>query len=1249
MSKRNRPSAWDVSFPTEAVGPSASFNTSSQESSPPATYGSTEPPASNRSVDGKRPRIGSQPEQRRGGPSRPKLSYVPSPQDVRESANTLIFGEDPLERDQSAVGSKPIRALSDFSVFDPSREFEMIPLALLDTDQSGKHHFEAAGAVAPVFLNEEDEGQEDVLDGEDDSDISMLQRLRTSAIFRYTIDYMKSDDPLYLETEFSWYELRVPSTKYRAIHQDFYRPHRVAQVVISTAIAEPTMSMADFSATYISAWDQLTGEVLYDEYFRDAIPLLWTVLNGYGEQDRQSLLSCPFLHELLSQRQFQASSSTTQPVRRPPPPQIIDPASLSGNLDIAVLQPNKQNPTHVSPLIDGLALGLFHEHLKVVGPPQRRPGKAALKRQQAVMTAELLKLIHRARVPEQKVSVKFPAGRRLFDQYWAAVIVDDQTYEVGDCIIVEAQDYGPRKKPKLPDNPLDLPEHVHVADFCWFAKIIYIDQLERKLHVQWYEHGSKTFLQEICDPHELYLWPTCSLICVKNVLGKARVTSAPVENPGPLDFFCRFTYNETDASFVDINPKAESTASALGPPSNCACCLLKAQQDGEMTCTTVRNGIAFGGHKYHRDEYVLYHEHEGPAGLGRIIRIHTAKAARQAGTATVELQLLGRMSTYFSAAVPGIDNKRVVHEREVYFTDDTIKIDAQLLIKPCFVVQYTDVDNLQVWLDLSPYHFFVKYHLPSLDSPWSQRTPLKRCDVRACASCLGQDNLRSEQLVTFASDNQNILRTFDPFGGVGAFGLAMEEVGCIKFTHAVEITPSAALTLKKNSPDTIVYNQCSNLVYKYAVKTHLRKLNPAEDSFCNLLDGSPLPPPPRPGDIDCLVAGFPCQPHSHLNMFRKANDRKSHLMLNLLSWVDFLKPKYCFFENVRGFLSYNLHARQAGRYRVEGGIKMGGLKFFVRCLLAMGYQVRFSLLQAAHYGAPQSRARFFLIAALQGHQLPQLPQPTHDFPLKDALEIKFPNQTAIQPILTLNGTAPCKYVSVTEAIGDLPEFDWQDPQRILQPQASSVSPDSPRPAFKGDTAGPRAKPFCGFKGPSEVVGYKHVKPCTSFQAKCRSKPSNDLQHYTRTFPVATVERVINVPLSPDADYRQLNARLWPWHSTNPNSAIARDGFRPGLYGRLNATKWFHTTVTNVEPSAKQSYVLHPWCRRILTVRELARSQGFPDWFVFYSIDNNVKTLQRHIGNAVPWPVSEALARELKYARLQKWLQDREDAIEVDSD
>ena len=72
-------------------------------------------------------------------------------------------------------------------------------------------------------------------------------------------------------------------------------------------------------------------------------------------------------------------------------------------------------------------------------------------------------------------------------------------------------------------------------------------------------------------------------------------------------------------------------------------------------------------------------------------------------------------------------------------------------------------------------------------------------------------------------------------------------------------------------------------------------------------------------------------------MFQKANDIKSNLILNVLSWVDYLKPKICIFENVRGFLRFNLNASQAGLHRVEGGIDMGGLKFIVRVLVAMKY------------------------------------------------------------------------------------------------------------------------------------------------------------------------------------------------------------------------------------------------------------------------------------------------------------------------
>lgn len=71
-------------------------------------------------------------------------------------------------------------------------------------------------------------------------------------------------------------------------------------------------------------------------------------------------------------------------------------------------------------------------------------------------------------------------------------------------------------------------------------------------------------------------------------------------------------------------------------------------------------------------------------------------------------------------------------------------------------------------------------------------------------------------------------------------------------------------------------------------------------------------------------------------MFRNANDPKSNLILTTLSWIDYLRPDFCYFENVRGFLSYRLGAVQKGPHRVEGGIEMGGLKLLHRSLSDMG-------------------------------------------------------------------------------------------------------------------------------------------------------------------------------------------------------------------------------------------------------------------------------------------------------------------------
>ena len=58
---------------------------------------------------------------------------------------------------------------------------------------------------------------------------------------------------------------------------------------------------------------------------------------------------------------------------------------------------------------------------------------------------------------------------------------------------------------------------------------------------------------------------------------------------------------------------------------------------------------------------------------------------------------------------------------------------------------------------------------------------------------------------------------------------------------------------------------------------------------------------------------------------------------------------------------------------------------------------------------------------------------------------------------------------------------------------------------------------------------------------------------------------------------------------------------------------------------KVGQVFHPNQDRIVSVRECARSQGFPDTFRLYG---NVHNKHRQVGNAVPVPLARALGREL---------------------
>lgn len=81
----------------------------------------------------------------------------------------------------------------------------------------------------------------------------------------------------------------------------------------------------------------------------------------------------------------------------------------------------------------------------------------------------------------------------------------------------------------------------------------------------------------------------------------------------------------------------------------------------------------------------------------------------------------------------------------------------------------------------------------------------------------------------------------------------------------------------------------------------------------------------------------------------------------------------------------------------------------------------------------------------------------------------------------------------------------------------------------------------------------------------------------------------------------------------------RDGHTyPAVYGRLHADKPAPTITSGFQTPGRGRFI-HPTRRRVLTAREAARIQGFPDVFQFVGAEGDVtkSMLQKWIGDAVP--------------------------------
>ncbi|MEH2057393.1 MAG: DNA cytosine methyltransferase [Nostoc sp.] len=196
----------------------------------------------------------------------------------------------------------------------------------------------------------------------------------------------------------------------------------------------------------------------------------------------------------------------------------------------------------------------------------------------------------------------------------------------------------------------------------------------------------------------------------------------------------------------------------------------------------------------------------------------------------------------------------------------------------------------------------------------------------------------------------------------GAFGLdlGMEEAG-FQTVSVVEKDRDAAKTIALNRP----------FLQESAVSREIEKVSSQEllEEGGRVLDlGRAL----RPGEVDLVTGGPPCQPFSTAGKRGSVMDPRGSLFMDFTRIVKEVQPRFFLMENVRGLLSAPLRHRpinQRGRdYPPLESDEIAGaaLRVVLAEMEELGYNVVYNLLEAADYGVPQNRERVVFIGSRDG-------------------------------------------------------------------------------------------------------------------------------------------------------------------------------------------------------------------------------------------------------------------------------------------
>ncbi|XP_014281484.1 DNA (cytosine-5)-methyltransferase 1 [Halyomorpha halys] len=859
-------------------------------------------------------------------------------------------------------------------------------------------------------------------------------------------------------------------------------------------------------------------------------------------------------------------------------------------------------------------------------------------------------------------------GRRIF---YRSAKVGEEIVNVGDCVSVE------------PANS-SSPVVVGRIMYMWENKFT-----QMFMHVQWYCRGSETALGETADPQELFAIDECENSLLSGISSVVKVEIqkpslswaseggkpyASTDVPNEKCFYVSKRYNEEFGRFEDLLPDPVCTNKSVEHRFCFACERTYRQQKFEnpfveekyeeetekkeikygvvhwrgeeyrpgtcvfLTPATFRfktYGNVFKGFKNSKSEKIdedLYPEFyrkssdhikgsnvttPDPFCIGLIKEIVTNSRDKLVAPRDICIRVL---KFYRPENTRGLlSQTHHLDLNKIYASEEEVLVNFADVTGRCTVVYSENLnEDPFMWSKEGPFRFYFSEAYDSANQATTEPSKLARQlgDVgKGKGKGKGKTEKKKIEIESWPAISRP-LNCLDVFAGCGGLSEGLHTSGVAETKWAIEKEESAANAFQINNPNCVVFTEDCNHLLKMVMNGEMKNER-----------GQKLP---QKGQVELLCGGPPCQGFSGMNRFnsRQYSLFKNSLIVSYLSYCDYYRPRFFILENVRNFVSFK-------RSMV--------LKLTLRCLVKMGYQVTFGILQAGNYGVPQTRRRAIILAAAPGEILPKYPEPLHVFnPRATQLSVMIDDKKFLSNCRWVD-SAPYRTITVRDAMSDLPEIRNGFKEEEMPYGGDPLSHF--QKLVRGDTYQSMLRDhIC--KEMSALVEARIAQIPTAVGSDWRDLPNIVVKLSDDTYTKKLVythhdkkngksksgnlRGVCSCASGKPCDPmdRQFNT-LIPWclpHTGNRHNHWA------GLYGRLEWEGFFSTTVTNPEPMGKQGRVLHPEQTRVVSVRECARSQGFPDRYRFYG---NILDKHRQVGNAVPPPLGAAVGREIRKCLFNK--------------